>query len=198
MKLPFIHIRLLEQLKKSDRAAFEHIYKEYSQKVYRFAQRYMNNNCDVEEIVQDTFVHLWEARMNIDPALNFDNYLFTITRNLIFNSHRTKVNEVCIQDTVLAGLEQEYDMLEDEIIVRDLSQYINHIIEQLPPKQQEVFNLSRQQLLPYKEIAKQLNISEKTVEAHIYQAIKYIRKNMEHEEKNYYVRLRDKAVSCVY
>ncbi len=171
---------LLEQFKKGDRSAFGHIYMEYSPKVYRFARRYMTNDNDVEEIVQDVFVRLWEARQSVNPALNFDNYLFTITRNLIFNRHRARVNELYFQDTVLASLEQEYYMPEDEIVTQDLSQFIDKIIGQLPPKQQEVFNLSRQQMLTYKEIAGQLGISEKTVEAHIYQALKFIRKQIEH------------------
>ena len=176
-------IHLLEQLKTGDRRAFEHIYMEYSPRVYRFAQRYMNNSCDIEEIVQDVFVRLWEARTNVNPELNFDNYLFTITRNLIFNRHRARVNEIFVQDTVLAGLVQGNDLPEDEIIAQDLSEYIDRIIEQLPPKQQETFNLSRRQMMTYKEIAQQLGISEKTVEAHIYQALKYIRKKLGQDGK---------------
>lgn len=172
---------LLDQFKAGDRLAFGHIYMEYSPKVYRFARRYMNNTSDIEEIVQDVFVRLWDARMTVNPALNFDNYLFTITRHLILNRHRAKINEIYLQDTVLASLEQEYDMPEDEIIAQDLSRYIDKIIEQLPPKQQEVFTLSRRQILTYKEIAEQLGISEKTVEAHIHQAIRYIRKMIKQE-----------------
>ena len=76
-------------------------------------------------------------------------------------------------------LEHECYVLEDEIIAQDLSQYIDQIINQLPPKQQEVFTLSRRQMLTYKEIAEQLGISEKTVETHIYQALKFIRKGLE-------------------
>ena len=174
-------IHLLEQLKTGDRKTFGHIYMEYSPRVYRFAQRYMNNSADIEEVVQDVFVRLWEARMNVNPALNFDNYLFTITRNLIFNRHRTRINEVYVQDTLLASLEQEYDTPEDKIIAHDLAQFIDSIVEQLPPKQQEVFNLSRREMLTYKEIAQQLGISEKTVEAHIYQALRHIRKNLKGE-----------------
>ena len=177
-------MQLLEQLKAGDRRAFERIFMEYSPRVYRFAQRFMNVRCDIEEVVQDVFVRLWEARTNVNPELNFDNYLFTITRNLILNRHRARrVNEIYVQDTVLAGLEQGKDLPEDEIIAQDLANFIDRITEQLPPKQQEVFNLSRQKMMTYREIAQQLGISEKTVEAHIYQALRFIRKNLEHEEK---------------
>ena len=176
---------LLEQFKDGNRGAFERIYVEYSPKVLRFAQRYMKNKNDVEEIVQDVFIRLWDARANINTELNFDNYLFTITRNLIFNYNRTRINEIYLQDTVLASLQNEYYMLEDDIVAHNLAQYINNIVEQFPPKQREVFNLSRRQMLSYKEIAAQLNISEKTVESHIYQALKTIRKKLEQEEKKF-------------
>jgi len=174
---------LLEQFMAGKRSAFEYIYMEYSPKVYRFALRYMMNSNDVEDIVQDVFIRLWDARMSINPALNFDNYLFTITRNLIFNRYREQINEVYFQDNVLASLEKEYYMLEDEIITQDLSQDIDKIVDQLPPKQQEVFNLSRRQMFTYKEISAKLGISEKTVESHIYQALKTIRKEIAREEK---------------
>ena len=170
---------LLEQLKVGDRTAFANIYSEYYPKVYRFAQRYMKNSNDVDDIVQDVFIRLWEARTSINPALNFDNYLFTITRNHILNINRAQVNELYLQDTVLASLEHERYMQEDEIIAQDLAQYIDNIVEQLPPKQQETFKMSRQQMLTYKEIAEQLGISAKTVESHIYQALKFIRKKLE-------------------
>ena len=175
--------QLLEQLKTGNRLAFKRIYNEYAPKVYRFAQRYMTNDNDVEDIVQEVFIRLWKVRMSVNPTLNFDNYLFTIARNLIFNHHRARINEVYLQDTVLASLENEYDMPEDEIIAQDLSQYIDKIVEQLPPKQQEVFNMSRRQMLTYKEIAEQLGISEKTVESHIYQALKFIRQAINRDEK---------------
>ena len=173
---------LLEQFKAGNRSAFEYIYTEYSPKVYRFAQRYMKNSNDVEDIVQDVFIRLWDARMSINPALNFDNYLFTITRHLIFNRHR-QINELYLQDTVLASLEQECYLLEEEMVAQDLSQFIDKIVAQLPPKQREVYNLSRRQMLSYKEIAKRLGISEKTVEAHIYQALKTIRNKLKDEQK---------------
>ncbi|MDR2039723.1 MAG: RNA polymerase sigma-70 factor [Bacteroidales bacterium] len=168
---------LLEQFKEGDKKAFEDIYVHHSKKVYRFAKRYMKHHEDAEEIVQEVFIRLWEARESINPEMNFDNYLFTITRNLIFNQHRKKVNESYFQTFVLASFEEnENQLLEDEISTQDLSRYIDEIVNKLPPKQQEVFMLSRKQMLTYKEISAQLNISEKTVEAHIYQVLKTIRK----------------------
>ncbi len=167
---------LLHRFKTGDRSAFEHIYVEYAPKVYRFACRYLSDKGIAEEIVQDAFVRLWEARSFIDPDHNFDNYLFTITRNIIFNRHRKNVNELYYRTFLLASLEHEYYFTEDEIVSYDLAEYIDRVVDRLPAQQKTVFNLSRKQMLTHKEIAAQLGISEKTVEAHIYQALKTIRK----------------------
>ena len=166
---------LLEQFKAGDSSAFEHLYLDYSPKVFRFARRYTNHHEDAEEIVQDVFIRLWETREAIDPDRNFDNYLFTITRNLIFNRYRAKVNEQQYKTAILASFEQEYECTKEEVIAEDLSQHIDKIVSQFPPKQQKVFNMSRKQMLSHKEIAEKLGITEKTVRAHIYQVLSKIR-----------------------
>ena len=62
--------------------------------------------------------------------------------------------------------------------VRLLSEFIEKMVKELPPRQQEVFNLSRNAHLTYKEISIRLNISEKTVERHINEALKFLKKNI--------------------
>jgi len=169
----------LEQFKAGDSSAFEHLYLDYSPKVFRFARRYTNHHEDAEEIVQDVFIRLWETREAIDPDRNFDNYLFTITRNLIFNRYRAKVNEQHYKTAILASIEQEYENPEEEVMAQDLSQYIDRIVSQFPPKQQEVFNMSRKQRMCHKDIAEKLGIAENTVKSHIYQVLSKIRLSLE-------------------
>mgnify|MGYP006350679919 FL=1 len=79
--------------------------------------------------------------------------------------------------TVLSTLEQSYDM-EAEIEANNLREYIDQLISDLPPQRQLIFNMSRKENLSYKEIAAQLNISEKTVENQISSAIKFLRQNL--------------------
>ena len=159
---------------------FERIYLNYYHKVYSFARRYMKNGSDAEDVVQDVFIRLWETKTAINPELNLDNYLFTITRNLIFKRYRASVNELYLQDTVLAGIMQEpHYSQENEIIANDLAKHIDEIVKSLSPRQREIYNLSRHQMLSYKEISEKLDISIKTVETHIYQILKAIRKNLE-------------------
>ena len=100
-----------------------------------------------------------------------------VTRNLVFNQCRKEVNENYYKMTVLPALESSYD-IEEEIAARDLSRYIDRLIEELPEKRRQIFNLSRKAHKSHKEIALLLGISEKTVENQIREALRFLRKNM--------------------
>ena len=106
-----------------------------------------------------------------------EGFLFIVTRNLVFNQYRKEVNEDYYKMTVLSALESSYD-IEEEIAARDLSRYIDRLIEELPEKRRQIFNLSRKAHKSHKEIALLLGISEKTVENQIREALRFLRKNM--------------------
>ena len=164
-------------LKAGDKEAFEHLYRQYYQKVYNFACLYNTSSVEVEEIVQEVFVKLWESRDFIDADKNFEGYLFIITRNFIFNSSRRFFNEAFYQVTVLEAMDESYN-IEEELEASDLQNHLKALMDMLPPRQREVFLLSRTEHLTYKEIAARLQISEKTVEHHISDALKFLKKNL--------------------
>lgn len=165
------------QLKDDNREAFSFLYKRYWKKVYNFTKLYILSSETSEEIVQEVFIKLWESRKFIDVEKNFDGYLFIITRNLIFNLARKDFNHTFYQTTVLEAMDESYS-IEEELETSDLREYISSLLATLPPRQQEVFSLSRDKHLTYKEIAEKLKISEKTVEHHMSEALKFLRKNL--------------------
>ena len=91
-------------------------------------------------------------------------HLKIVTRNLIFNRQKKTFNENFYKLSVLSAYEQSnidsYN-IEEELQAKELNNYIDKIIEELPPKQQEIFILSRKENLSHKEIAELLNISER-------------------------------------
>lgn len=168
---------LIASLKLGDEVAFTALYKLYWGKVHNFSRLYLSSMDEVEEIVQEVFVKLWEARIFLKEDESFKGFLFIITRNLIFNQFRKSFNENAYKMTVLNSANIEYD-IESEVNATDLQIYINKLISDLTPRQQEVFRMSREEHLSYKEIAMRLSISEKTVERHINEALKFLRKNI--------------------
>lgn len=164
-------------LKQGSREAFATLYRQYWQQVYNFCHLYLINADDAEDVVQEVFIKVWENREWIREDERFKGLLFIITRNLVFNQHRKKVNESLYKVTLLAALE-ESEEIEEEIDANDLRAYIERLIDELPPRRREIFNLSRKEQKSYKEIAELLHISEKTVENQIGEALKYLRKNV--------------------
>lgn len=168
---------LILLLKQSNQEAFTTLYKEHWKQVYNFSRLYLTSQTIAEEVVQEVFIKVWESRDFIREDENFKGLLFIITRNLIFNMHRKNLNEDFYKMTVLAAMESSYD-IEEEIEAKNLGEYIDQLIGELPPRRREIFNLSRKGNKTYKEIAELLDISEKTVENQIGEALKYLRKNM--------------------
>lgn len=168
---------LIQLLNKGNKEAFTSLYYLYCDKVYNFCRLYLTTNSAAEEIVQEVFVKLWDIRGCINENENLAGFLFIITRNLIFDNSRKSFNEDFYRMSVLAAYDEAYD-IEGELEAQDMKQYINRLINELPPRQKEVFLLSRNEHLSYKEIAERLDITPKTVERHINEALKYLRKNI--------------------
>lgn len=168
---------LILLLKQSNQEAFTTLYKKYWKQVYNFSRLYLTSQSIVEEVVQEVFIKVWESRDFMREDDNFKGLLFIITRNLIFNIHRKNLNEDFYKMTVLSAMENSYN-IEEEIEAKNLGEYIDLLIADLPPRRREVFNLSRKKNKSYKEIAELLNISERTVENQISEALKYLRRNI--------------------
>lgn len=167
----------VKALNRGDRDEFTSLYNHYWKQVYNFCRLYLTNDAAVEEVVQDVFIKIWEIRHTIDDNYNFKGFLFIITRNLIFSKFRKDVNEEYYKLTVLNSLQQSYT-IEEEIEAKDLNEYIDLLLDELPERCREVFILSRKENKSYKEIAALLSVSEKTVENHISKALKYLKENI--------------------
>ncbi len=176
-EVKMIQKELIQKLKKGDDEAFSAMYKLYWEKVYNFSRLYLASSEDVAEIVQEVFIKLWETRHLIDEEQSFEGFLFIITRNQIFNYSRKRLNYSFLKMTVMQSIEKSYEE-EDQLEIADLKKHLSVLISQLPERQQEIFRLSREQHMTYKQIAEQLSISEKTVEYHMTAALKYLRKNL--------------------
>lgn len=168
---------LILLLKQSNQEAFTTLYKKYWKQVYNFSRLYLTSQSVAEEVVQEVFIKVWESRDFMREGDNFKGLLFIITRNLIFNMHRKNLNEDFYKMTVLSAMENSYD-IEEEIDAKNLGEYIDLLIADLPPRRQEIFNLSRKENKSYKEISQLLGVSEKTVENQIGEALKFLRKNI--------------------
>lgn len=165
----------LEGLKKGNQDSISFLYKKYYGHVFHFASLYINNESDVKDIVQDVFLKVWSNRSKVDPTQNFENYLFIITRNHIFNIKRQIKNKFTFI-TTLDALDIYSEAFDEDLEMKEVKEIIEEVIDSLPNRQKEIFILSRKYSLTNRSISEQLKISIKTVESHMTKALATIRK----------------------
>lgn len=115
----------------------------------------------------------------LDNNKKVEGFLFVITRNIIFNKARSRMREDMFKMTILRSIENEepYNQ-EDQMVAEDLKEYIDRLIAVLPKRQREIFLMSREENMTYREIAARCGIGEKAVERHIHLTLKFLKKNL--------------------
>jgi len=170
---------LVKQFANGDMKAFDSIYSAFNHKLQKFIFSLIKTESDTEDLIHEVFVKVWENRGNMKNHNSFDSYLFTIAYNTTISFLREKAKNTQYIEyvkSVQIGTE-EPDFIE-EVNSEELNDKINRLIEEMPPRQRDVFKLKYFQDYSYKEIAETLNISVNTVENHIVKAHKYIKENM--------------------
>lgn len=162
----------------SNKEKFETLFIQYYPKVRSFAAILLKSEEEAEDVAQDIFVKLWEEPELWEGNLA-KNYLYTMVRNNIFNRIKRKNIEYKYIHTQKELNEPELAEFNDplnEIYREELSLLFKLALEQMPEKRREVFEMSRFKHFSNKEIAEALNLSVRTVEQHIYLALKELKK----------------------
>ena len=181
-----IDAQLVKQLRKGDIFAFNALFNKYGQKVYNFSMKHLKNEEDVKDLVQEIFSKIWDIRHKIDEKKAFDSFLFTITLNTIRDYFRKQVKNRKLINKWLEDAMTYSESTSEMVELASLEKVVDSFVEQLPPKRQMVFRLSRIQGLNNDEIAERLKITKKTVENHLNLALKHLR-DVLHEEQSFLV-----------
>ena len=169
-------LQLFSKLLRDDENAFSELFYRYYSGLCAFVFRYLGDEVLTEELVQEVFVRMWEKRRQLNIRTSVKSYLFRSVKNELINRQQhekveQKYRKLIQQDENELGAEQVLPEV-------DLMKKIEASIEALPPKRKEIFRLSREKGLSYREIAGQLDISVKTVEAQMGQALKQLREDL--------------------
>lgn len=166
---------IIRQFKQGDHHAFRVLYEKHAPKLFAFSKKYLQSNEDAEEIVQDVFLRIWEKRQNIDEHQSFSSYVIQAAKHRIYNSFRKKVNTQLYLDFLLFTDNASKNFTELDVEFNDIKIKAEAAISAMPPKRQEIFRMSRELGLKNKEIAEKLDISIKTVENQMSQALKFLK-----------------------
>ena len=168
---------LLYRLKSGDMKAFESLYELYSSVIYNNIFRLIKNRTVSEDLLQDVFIKIWENREKIDPKQSFVAYLFICSRNIAFNFKRRLKLEITSSLNSNYSLEEQHtNAIDDWLEKKEVEQYIERIINELPEQRQRVFRLAKLDGKKYQEIADDLGISISTVKDHLVKANKFVKK----------------------
>ena len=170
-------------LRNGSEMAFGTIYKRYAGKLFNFIMTLSHGDrYAAEEIVQSVFVKLWEVREQIQPEKSVLSYLSVIAKNMLLNRFQRQTIEFVYQEYILQE-ESPFDTAtEKELDRKWLEDFIDELIDQLPPSRKRIFILSRKDDLSTKQIAAMMHISVSTVETQLSLATRYMRRQL---EKNY-------------
>ena len=153
----------------------ESLFRKYFNSLCVFARQYVYDNDKVKDIVHDVFINIWEKGELYEADALVKGYLFTSVKNRCFNYLRDnkKFNKTGDEAFNYDGVHQN-----NPTEFKELESIIKEEIDKLPEKCKEVFILSRYEELKYTEIAVRLDVSIKTVEAHVSKALKILRENL--------------------
>ena len=162
-----------------DHNAFSSLYKSYYRQMVRIARYYLGSAEMAEDVVSDAFAKLWELRDELDTIKDARKFLFVMVKRKCLdelNKHSFKKRNDL--DTAPPHFKVNVKNPETTYLNQELSERIAAALQKLPEKCRTVFLLVKEDKLKYKEVAKQLNISEKTVEMHVGNALKSLRKEL--------------------
>jgi len=169
---------LVIQLKDGSQLAFKQLFDRYTPRIYRFAISYLKSDADAEELVQDVFLKLWEKRETLDESQNIRAYIFKIAINSIYNLSKRKNYRQVYNEFVKNNFTQGNEFTWNEVVYNELVDSLNLHIDKMPAQRRDIFLMSRKDGLSNQEIAKNLNISLRTVENQIYRSVSYLREQL--------------------
>lgn len=155
---------------------FEGFFLDYYPRVKGFINGLLQDAEEAEDLSQDIFMSLWQNRGNLKQIDNLDAYLFRIARNAVFRYIERSLLFKNYQSRQLSDDNSDLYEIESELNAKELELIIAIAVERMPSQRRKIYQMSREQGLSNENIARELNISKRTVENHLTQALADIRK----------------------
>lgn len=168
---------LMPLIRQGNAAAFELLYNRYAEGLTSFAASRLTSLEEARDVIHDLFVYVWRERENISIRISARAFLYSAVRYRIVDHIRKNIT----REKYLAHIEK-LDISLPGILVqldtKDLQDKIDFMVENLSPRVQRVFKMSRYENLSVKEIAQNLGITERTVKNQLATALAYLRENL--------------------
>lgn len=174
---------LIKALKNGESKAYHFLVDSYHHQLCVYAHSLTNEHNLSEDIVQNIFVYLWKNRAQLRDDFSVKNYLYRSVYNEFIDQYRKKKTVLSLEKKYIEALNDVVETEEEENSLEKLITLVKQEIENLPPKCKRTFLLSKREGLTNVEIAEYLNVSIKSVEAHITKAFSILRKTIGNNTK---------------
>lgn len=169
------------KIKNGEKLAFKQLFDRYAPRIYNFSLSYLSEKDDAEELVQEVFLKIWEKREMLDPSKNIKAFVFKIAVNIIYDFVRRRNIEQAFADYSKLQFKPDENFTWHDVIFNEMQQNLDKFLKQLPVQQQKIFRLNKIEGYSSSEIAKEMNLSKRTVENHLYRAISALKEHFKSE-----------------
>ena len=178
-------VALMLSVADGDERAFEQLIERHQGAVIGTVAKMLRNSSDAEDIAQQVFIRLWKSAPRYKPKAKFTTFLFTITRNLVFNESRrlSRTKQYSMNeredDFHLQTPDSQTAAPDEDIQHRELQQAVDQAIAELPEKQRLAVILRRYENMPYEEIGSILKLSVSAVKSQLFRARHALRESLQ-------------------
>lgn len=173
-------VLLLQRLNAGSYDSFKLLYDQWVARLYQFVLKIVKSESTAQDIVQDTFVKVWENHETINPEHSFKSFLFTIAYHRIADEFRKQLRNPLMPDYItFTSSMVSYNEAEQNLSLEEFIRQLEKAKTKLSPRQRQVFEMSKEQNLSHSEIEKLMGISNQAVRNLLTAAMKTIRQELE-------------------
>lgn len=180
--------QLVKLALKGDQAAFAELVELYQEKLYHMAYRMLNNRQEAEDVVQETFLRVFNNLERYNDSMKFSTWIYRIATNLCIDRLRKRkpIYSLDAESTEYEGLDG-YSMIpsddrtpESELLLSETQRIIHQAIDTLPPKYKTVMILRYIHELSLQEVGDVLDMPVTTIKTRVHRGREFLRKKLEH------------------
>jgi len=170
--------QIISLLTKGNEAAFDELYHSYSKRLLGHLIKLVKSESIAAELLQDTFLKIWDKRELIDPERSFRSYLFRIAENIVYDFFRKAARNKKLEAALIKSYDDSYSHIEESISIAENKKLVDSLLESLSGKRRQVFQMIKIEERSYEEVGELLHVSPSTINDHVVKATKAIRKNI--------------------
>lgn len=167
-------LELVKSIKQDNEAAFNAVFLQFRDKVFRYFFKKTESEEDARDLLQTTFLRLWQYRHSMNEGYSIDQHLFNIAKTVYIDFLRKK--QVLVYPSVMPEKESH----SPNQPTWDIERRLHQVLDTMPTARRQAFVLHKMYGYSHKEIAHQMSITAKAVENHIAKAVKELKKHLQH------------------